>query len=106
MIFYVLAIIMVAIIMVALPVTIYKIMMFNLSNWSMFESITLKNRSVSLATTSSLDGFLIAYKMVQKWWIYLKLFLCCPPMRHSLEWTHTRMHAHTQKDTHTNLIFL
>ena len=63
--------------MFALPVTVYERVKFNLSKWSVIESVIFKKYVNIRAPTSpnmSLDGDLITALMIKKLWIYLKPF--------------------------------
>ena len=68
--------------MFALPVTAYEIILFNLSKWSVFESMTFREYDIIISsynvTKYVVRWLLMACKMVKKWRIYVKLFLCVP----------------------------
>ena len=91
--------------MFALTVTVYEIITFNISKYPVFESITLKIGKYHVVEYVVRWLLLTVCKVV--WWIYLKLFLCGPQMRHSHERTHTypytqKKHTHTHTHTRTH----
>ena len=91
--------------MFELPVTVYEIFTFNLSKWSVFESMTFNKYMMSYNVAEYVLGWLLmACKMTQKniYGRFISNCFCGPQISHSNGWTHTHTHIHTHTHTHTH----